>query len=237
MPVTWFISDLHLEVTRPKITRALGSFLLERRGCDALYILGDLFDAWIGDDDDSPLVREVVEMFSRFTASGSRLYLMQGNRDFLLGREFCRRVGARLLQDPSVVNLYGKPTLLMHGDSLCTADLEYQKFRQTTRATAWQRELLARPLEDRRQLARELRAMSRQANSNKAEDIMDVTPEEVERAMLDREVQQMIHGHTHRPARHAHTAGTRWVLGDWDDRGWCIEARPGQISLRDFSLG
>lgn len=236
MPVTWFISDLHLEVTRPAITRALGHFLLERRDCDALYILGDLFDAWIGDDDDAPLVQEVADMLRRFTAAGPSLYLMQGNRDFLLGREFCRRVGARLLQDPSVVNLYGEPTLLMHGDSLCTGDVEYQKFRQTTRSAAWQRELLARPLEDRRQLARELRALSREANSNKAEDIMDVTPEEVERAMLDREVRQLIHGHTHRPARHEHAAGTRWVLGDWEERGWCIEARPGQLRLIDFPI-
>lgn len=236
MPVTYFISDLHLEVTRPATVRALRRFLLEHRDCDALYILGDLFEVWIGDDDDTPLIREVSEMLQRFTAAGPALYLMQGNRDFLLGKQFCRRVGGRLLNDPSVINLYDEPTLLMHGDSLCTRDTEYQAFRKNTRTAAWQAELLARSLEDRRKLARELRTMSREANSNKAEDIMDVTPEEVERALLDREVRQLIHGHTHRPARHEHTAGTRWVLGDWDQKGWYLEATPNSMRLVDFDI-
>ncbi|QIB67295.1 UDP-2,3-diacylglucosamine diphosphatase [Kineobactrum salinum] len=236
MPATYFISDLHLEVTRPATVRALRRFLLEHRDCEALYILGDLFELWIGDDDDAPLVGEVAEMLQRFTAAGPALYLMQGNRDFLLGRQFCRRVGGRLLNDPSVINLYGEPTLLMHGDSLCTRDTEYQAFRKNTRTPAWQAELLARSLEDRRKLARELRSMSREATSNKAEDIMDVTPEEVERALLDREVRQLIHGHTHRPARHDHTAGTRWVLGDWDQKGWYLEATPDSMRLVDFDI-
>ncbi|MEQ9464291.1 MAG: UDP-2,3-diacylglucosamine diphosphatase [Haliea sp.] len=236
MPATYFISDLHLEATRPAVVRALRRFLLEHQDCDALYILGDLFEVWIGDDDDSSLAREVKEMLKRFSAAGPRLYLMQGNRDFLLGKEFCQQVGGKLLGDPRVVNLYGEPTLLLHGDSLCTRDTEYQAFRKTTRTRAWQTELLARSLEERRTLARELRNRSREANSNKAEDIMDVTPSEVDRALLDHEVRQMIHGHTHRPARHKHPAGTRWVLGDWDREGWYIEATPDDISLINFEI-
>lgn len=236
MPATYFISDLHLEATRPGTVRALRRFLLERQDCDALYILGDLFETWIGDDDDSPLLLEVAEMLKRFSAAGPRLYLMQGNRDFLLGKQFCQRVGGKLLRDPSVVNLYNKPTLLLHGDSLCTRDTEYQAFRKTTRTKAWQAELLARPLEERRALARELRNRSREATSNKAEDIMDVTTEEVERAFLDHEVQHMIHGHTHRPARHEHAAGTRWVLGDWDQKGWYLEVTPDNFTLVDFDI-
>lgn len=236
MPTTYFISDLHLEATRPGTVRALRRFLLEHQDCEALYILGDLFEVWIGDDDDSQLGREVAEMLQRFSAAGPRLYLMQGNRDFLLGKQFCQRVGGRLLRDPSVVNLYGEPTLLLHGDSLCTRDIEYQAFRKTTRTRAWQAELLARPLEERRNLARELRNRSREANSNKAEDIMDVTLEDVGRALLDHEVRQLIHGHTHRPARHEHAAGTRWVLGDWDQKGWCLEVKPDRIALLDFHI-
>lgn len=236
MSATYFISDLHLEATRPGTVRALRRFLLERQDCDALYILGDLFEVWIGDDDDSPLVLEVTEMLARFSAAGPRLYLLQGNRDFLLGKQFCRQVGGKLLRDPSVVNLYGKPTLLLHGDSLCTRDTEYQAFRKTTRTKAWQAELLARSLEERRALARELRNRSRDATSNKAEDIMDVTLEEVERALLDHEVRQMIHGHTHRPARHDHAAGTRWVLGDWDQKGWYLEVTPDSLNLVDFDI-
>ncbi len=236
MPATYFIADLHLEATRPGTTRALRRFLLEHQDCDALYILGDLFEVWVGDDDDSPLIRDVTEMLKRFSAAGPRLYLMQGNRDFLLGKRFCQQVGGKLLRDPSVVNLYDEPTLLLHGDSLCTRDTEYQAFRKTTRTRAWQNELLARSLEERRALARELRSRSREATSNKAEDIMDVTLEEVERALLDHEVRQLIHGHTHRPARHDHAAGTRWVLGDWDQKGWYLEVRPELFSLVDFDI-
>ena len=236
MPATYFISDLHLEATRPGTVRALRRFLLEHQDCDALYILGDLFEVWVGDDDDAPLAREVAEMLQRFSAAGPSLYLMQGNRDFLLGKQFCEQVGAKLLRDPCVVNLYGEPTLLLHGDSLCTRDTEYQAFRKTTRTRAWQTELLSRSLEERRNLARELRNRSREANSNKAEDIMDVTLADVERALLDHEVRRMIHGHTHRPARHDHTAGTRWVLGDWDQLGWYLEVTPDSVSLVDFDI-
>jgi UDP-2,3-diacylglucosamine hydrolase len=233
---TLFISDLHLDTARPAITAALATFLDLHRGCERLYILGDLFEAWIGDDDDSPLAAEVADLLRRFTAGGATLAIMRGNRDFLLGEAFCRSVGAQLLPDPMVIDLYGEPTLLLHGDSLCTDDVQYQAFRRTARDPAWQADLLARPLAERRDLADQLREMSREANSNKAEDIMDVAPAAVHAIMNEHGVRQMIHGHTHRPARHEEAAGRRWVLGDWDSQGWAIEASAGDIRLYSFPI-
>ena len=236
MPRTLFISDLHLDSARPAIIAALADFLHSHSDADALYILGDLFEAWVGDDDDSPLAAEIAALFKDFTRSGTPLYLMQGNRDFLLGQAFCNAVGAELLPDPSVIDLYGTPTLLMHGDSLCTGDTEYMAFRAQARSAEWQADLLAKPLEERRALAAQLRSMSQEANSNKAEDIMDVTPSEVDRVMAEAGVTRLIHGHTHRPARHIVSAGERIVLGDWHERGWMIEARPGSVELSSFTI-
>lgn len=236
MPGTAFISDLHLDASRPAVTAALAAFLQDNTHREALYILGDLFEAWVGDDDDAPLASEVASMLAHFSRTGPSLYLMRGNRDFLLGEAFSERCGARLLQDPCVVDLYGEPTLLMHGDSLCTADAEYMRFRSTARDPDWQADLLARPLAERRQLAAQLRAMSAEANSNKAEDIMDVTPSEVQRVMEGAGVHRLIHGHTHRPARHNEPGGERIVLGDWDRRGWYIEASPAGLELIDFPI-
>jgi UDP-2,3-diacylglucosamine hydrolase len=232
--VTWFISDLHLDPARPAVTQALGLFLEERHDADALYILGDLFEAWIGDDDDAPLGREVAAMLAEFSAAGPALYLMPGNRDFLLGSTFCTRAGGTLLPDPTVIDLYGRQVLLMHGDSLCTADAAYQAFRAQARDPQWQAELLARPLPERRSLAADLRRQSREANSNKPEDIMDVTRAEVDKAMAEHGVDCLIHGHTHRPKYHKHDAGERWVLGDWHNHAWVGMATPDRISLRNI---
>ncbi len=236
MSRSYFISDLHLHEARPAITRALATFLDGHRDCDALYILGDLFEAWLGDDDDSAIAREVTGLLRDFSAAGPALYLMQGNRDFLMGKNFAAATGATLLPDPTVIDLYGTPTLLMHGDSLCTGDTQYMAFRQQARDPAWQAQLLSQSLEERRELARNLRAMSAEANSNKAEDIMDVTPSEVVREMQAAGVECMIHGHTHRPARHEEPGGVRWVLGDWEELGWVIEASAEGLSLDSFSI-
>jgi len=157
---------------------------------------------------------------------------MHGNRDFLIGEDFCNRAGATLLDDPTVVDLYGTPTLLMHGDSLCTADVEYQKFRANMRNPQWQQMILARPLEDRQQMARQLREISMAKNQGKAETIMDVTPEEVVKEMEAHGVHRLIHGHTHRPAIHELQANgedaRRIVLGDWDQYVWWLEVEPGK---------
>ena len=236
MSSTCFISDLHLDPARPAVTQALAGFLAQHTHCAQLYILGDLFEAWPGDDDDSPLAAQLAKLLQSYTRDGGALFIMHGNRDFLLGERFCSAVGATLLPDPTVIDLYGEPTLLMHGDSLCTADAHYQAFRRTVRDPAWRAGLLRQPLAQRRALASSLRARSREANSMKSEDIMDVTPAEVERVLGACGVRQLIHGHTHRPARHDSPAGTRWVLGAWEDQGWFIEASRGEIKLNNFDI-
>lgn len=230
---TLFISDLHLEEARPDITGAFLKFLETRaRGVEQLYILGDFFEAWIGDDEHTPLQDQVAEALKAVSASGTELFLMHGNRDFLLGEDFCHRVGATLLDDPTVVDLYGTPTLLMHGDSLCTADVEYQKFRASMRNREWQQAFLKRSLQERQMVARQLREISMARNKGKEEFIMDVTPEEVVKVMEAQGVQRLIHGHTHRPAVHEHQANgqaaTRIVLGDWAENVWWLEVEPGK---------
>ena len=236
MSSTLFISDLHLDPARPGVTRALADFLQQHSDCESLYILGDLFEAWVGDDDDSSLAVQVRGLLRDFSAAGPALYIMRGNRDFLLGEAFCGTVGAQLLDDPTPIDLHGVPTLLMHGDSLCTADSDYQDFRTTVTDPVWQTRVLARSLDQRRGLAAELRAMSGEANSNKAADIMDVTRDEVEKVMRAHGVRQLIHGHTHRPTRHEEVSGVRWVLGDWDTQGWAIEAARNKVNLYNFDI-
>lgn len=230
---TLFISDLHLEESRPDITGAFLGFLkTHAMGVERLYILGDFFEAWIGDDERTPLQEQVAAALREVRDSGTEIFLMHGNRDFLIGNDYCERAGATLLDDPTVIDLYGTPALLMHGDSLCTADVEYQKFRANMRNPQMQKMMLARPLEDRQQMARQLRQMSMAKNQGKAEDIMDVTPEEVVKELEHHGVQLMIHGHTHRPAIHDLEANgepaRRVVLGDWDTHVWWLEARSGQ---------
>ena len=230
---TLFISDLHLEESRPDITEAFLGFLDgTASGVDQLYILGDFFEAWIGDDERTPLQEQIAAALRKLRDSGTDIFLMHGNRDFLIGEDFCKRAGASLLDDPTVIDLHGTPTLLMHGDSLCTADVEYQKFRANMRNPQWQQMILQRPLEDRQQMARQLREISMAKNQGKEEFIMDVTPEEVVKDMEAHGVQRMIHGHTHRPAVHELSANglpaKRIVLGDWDKNVWWLEAEPGK---------
>ena len=230
------ISDLHLAPGRPQVTDALAQFLSRESACDALYILGDLFEAWVGDDDDSPLARDVAKMLRAFSEHGPALYIMHGNRDFLIGQQFCDEAGATLLPAPTVHSLNGRQTLLMHGDSLCTADEPYQAFRRQARDPAWQAALLAQGLEERRALAAQLREMSQEANSNKAEDIMDVTLSEVDQALERHGVDRLIHGHTHRPAIHRSPSGERWVLGDWETLGWYILLEGNREELISFEI-
>ncbi|TVP52462.1 MAG: UDP-2,3-diacylglucosamine diphosphatase [Halomonadaceae bacterium] len=230
---TLFIADLHLEESRRDITDALLDFLPRHcYGIDALYILGDLFENWIGDDERTPLQQEVTQALQAVSASGTALYLMHGNRDLLIGNDFCQRLGARLLDDPTVVDLYGEPTLLMHGDSLCIDDVEYMKFRRSVRDGSWHQAFLARPLAERQMVAKQLRQLSQLKNQGKAQEIMDVNPGEVERVMADKDVRALIHGHTHRPKVHQFEVNQqparRLVLGDWDKRVWFIEAAAGQ---------
>ena len=235
------ISDLHLEEQRPDITRAFVHFLHGRaRQAEALYILGDFFEAWIGDDGMSPLQQQIADELRQLSEHGTRIGLMHGNRDFLIGQAFCRRAGCQLLNDPTCVDIYGIPTLLMHGDSLCTRDLGYMKLRRILRHPATLFVLRHLPLSARHKLARKLRNESRNQVRMKANDIVDVTPEEVLRQMQLHGVQRLIHGHTHRPARHSlqvnQQPGERIVLGDWDQQGWAVEITAQETRLEAFAL-
>ena len=221
-PFTLFISDLHLSAERPDIIQLFRAFLREQAPrADALYILGDLFEAWLGDDAIAvqPEMREVLEALAELTQSGVPVYVMVGNRDFLLGSEFEKLTGCKLLTDPSVVNLYGTDTLLMHGDTLCTDDVDYQQFRSQVRTPQWREMVLAKSIEERIQMAREARAQSQAHTKNKTEEIMDVNAQAVAEAFETHAVSRLIHGHTHRPAIHQisinEKPATRIVLGDW----------------------
>ena len=226
---TLFISDLHLDPERPHITSLFARFLREEaRGADALYILGDLFEAWVGDDDPSETGAEVARSVRAVVEAGTPAYFIHGNRDFLLGRDFASRAGMSLLPEPSVVMLYGRPALLSHGDTLCTGDVAYQQFRAQTHEPAWQAAFLAQPLEARLAFARKAREASRAhqeglAGQGTMETITDVAPDAVAATFALYGVDLMIHGHTHRPAVHELVVDGRGrqriVLGDWYEQG------------------
>ncbi|MEJ2602625.1 MAG: UDP-2,3-diacylglucosamine diphosphatase [Gammaproteobacteria bacterium] len=226
-----FISDLHLQAARPDITERFHAFLREEAmGAQALYVLGDLFEAWIGDDDPDPHNLAVQQAMRELTDAGVAGYFMHGNRDFLIGEAFAERTGFALLADPVVHDMYGTPVLLSHGDAWCTDDVEYQAFRRQSRDPTWQRQVLAMPLEQRRALAGRAREESRAAMVDKAEDIMDVNAEAVAAAMREAGVTTLVHGHTHRPAVHEFTLddqpATRIVLGDWYEQGTVLRWEP-----------
>lgn len=219
---THFISDLHLQHSRPAITDILLRYLTDwAPDAEALYVLGDLFEFWIGDDVSIGDNETVVQAFAALSGSGTPVYFMHGNRDFLVGEGFARRAGARLLRDPTVIDLYGVPTLLMHGDTLCTDDVAYQTFRAQVRDPDNQRQFLALPAAQRRQIAEALRGGSRTEQAQKAMDIMDVNDGAVREAMLRHDAGRLIHGHTHRPALHSvalpTVTGQRVVLSDWHE--------------------
>lgn len=237
---TLFISDLHLDPSRPAVTRAFLDLLsAEALTADALYILGDFFEVWIGDDDDAELNQTIIAALKTLTSNNTPVYIMHGNRDFLMGGQFCQQTGCQLIPDPTVINLYGRNVLLMHGDTLCTDDTRYMEFRQQCRSKAWQNELLSHSIEQRRKLAKQMRADSKAANSNKAEDIMDVNQDEVQRMFTQHGVDLMIHGHTHRPAIHQQKDNNakRVVLGDWHNTGWIIRyPASGDFKLDEFPI-
>lgn len=219
-----FVSDLHLDAARPAITRLFLDFLAgEARRAEALYILGDLFEAWVGDDDPGEPGASVCAALKALSAGGVPVFLMRGNRDFLYGQRMAGRCGATLLPDPCVVDLHGVPTLLMHGDLLCTDDVAYQAFRRQVRDPAWQANFLAQPLAARQAFAAQARAASRQHQQGVSETITDVAPDAVRDILLHHGVLRLIHGHTHRPAMHAldldGRRGQRIVLGDWYEQG------------------
>ena len=235
------ISDLHLEQERPDISRAFLHFLKARAvQAEALYILGDFFEVWIGDDAMSPFQRSIAQALRQLSDSGTRIYLMHGNRDFMLGKAFCREAGCTLLGDPSVVELGDERVLLMHGDSLCTQDAAYMKLRRWLRNPLSLFLLRNLPLATRHKLARKLRNESRAQTRMKASDIVDVTPSEVSRVMAAHGVRTLIHGHTHRPAEHSLAVdgqdARRIVLGDWDRQGWVLRIDQDGFEQAPFPL-
>ena len=224
-----FISDLHLCSSRPAITRQFIDFLQVIAGdVEALYILGDLFEYWAGDDDlDDPSHSDIIAALSALTATGTQVFFMHGNRDFLLGEDFSRKTGITLLHDPTLLTLYGKRVLLSHGDTLCTDDVAYQAFRQQVREPTWQTEFLSQSLAARKAQIEALRQRSEEEKSQKTESIMDVNAEAVSELLRQYDYPELlIHGHTHRPARHEVEVDghhcERWVLGDWYDQGSCL---------------
>ncbi|KIU47825.1 MULTISPECIES: UDP-2,3-diacylglucosamine diphosphatase [Pseudomonas] len=235
------ISDLHLQEERPDITRAFLDLLATRaRSAQALYILGDFFEAWIGDDAMTPYQASICQALRALSDTGTQVFLMHGNRDFLIGQAFCKAAGATLLPDPSVVELGGEPVLLMHGDSLCTRDEGYMKLRRYLRNPVSLWVLRHLPLRTRHKLARKLRSESRAQTRMKANDIVDVTPEEVPRVMQQHGVRTLVHGHTHRPAIHKLMVGDaparRIVLGDWDRQGWALQVDEQGFQLAPFDF-
>jgi UDP-2,3-diacylglucosamine hydrolase len=219
-----FISDLHLSAKTLALRKRFLQFLEgPAREAESLYILGDLFESWIGDDDiDSTYNLKIVMALRALTESGTALFVMHGNRDFLLGHAFAQRTGATLINDPTDVILYGVRTILTHGDALCTDDVDYQQWRKQVRTAQWQKQVLALPIEKRRKMALEATSMSRDAKKSKTLEIMDVSATTVMELIRKNDYPRIIHGHTHRPARHVyhiddHTC-ERWVLTDWTNQ-------------------
>lgn len=235
-----FISDLHLTEERPEANERFIELLEGKaRAADALYVLGDFFESWIGDDDLEASFNAVVAgLLGDLARRGVPVYLMHGNRDFLIGERFCAVIGAKLLADPTVHDIQGVRTLLMHGDTLCTDDLDYQNWRRIARSEAWQREFLAKSLAERRRVIVGMREKSKEVVQAKPADIMDVNDGAVAEAMHAHGVTRLVHGHTHRPGRHALTIdgrpAERWVLPDWYGRGGYLEIGRGAPRLVRF---
>ena len=226
MRPTLFISDLHLCAERPRITKLFERFIDETAPAAAsLYILGDLFEVWIGDDqlDIDPLARTVAQGLARLSDTGTKVYFMHGNRDFLVGERFAREARLEILADPTSIKIGDVPALLLHGDTLCTDDVAYQAFRQQVRNPAWQQSILAKSTAERVTLAASIRSQSDIEKSMKPEAIMDVNANAVAAAFRAHGYPVMVHGHTHRPAKHTHSIDDqpciRWVLQDWHDVG------------------
>lgn len=236
---TYFISDLHLEESRPDITEAFLTFMDAIQGqAKTLYILGDFFESWIGDDENTALQVTIKQRLKAFTDQGAALFFMHGNRDFLIGDLFAQETGSTILEDPCLVDLAGESVLLMHGDSLCTADTGYMKFRATIRNPAFLEPFLKRPIEERKITAQQLRAMSQANNQGKSMEIMDVTQEEVTNEIEKHNVATLIHGHTHRPQiEQRDNDKVRIVLGDWDKDVWYLKVNEqGERELNHYPL-
>lgn len=234
--ITYFIADLHLAQNRPDITACFLLFLKnDAIKAQTLYILGDLFEAWIGDDDDSAYLTTIAKALTTLSGFGTKIYYIHGNRDFLLGQRFAKKSAMILLAEIDLINLYGQNIVIMHGDTLCTRDIAYQKFRKKSRSWWWQTLIKSLPLFVRKKVAANYRKKSAAATATKTQEIMDVTPQEVVNCLENYHSQLLIHGHTHRPAIHELIANgekaKRIVLGDWYEQGAWLKVTPKSIEL------
>ncbi len=230
-----FIADLHLDPSLPERTDAFRRFLaLESPRCDELYVLGDLTEVWVGDDDDSEFALALGHDLAAASAR-CRVHLMHGNRDFLIGNGFANTCGVTLIDDPCLIERNGLRILLCHGDQLCTADTAYQRARSMLRSPGWQRDVLTRSLADRRTLAAHMRHQSRVAKANKPANIMDADPDAIDRIVREYAADSIVHGHTHRPSIDRAGDARRYVLGDWDRCGWVLRF-DGSFTLQRFAL-
>jgi UDP-2,3-diacylglucosamine hydrolase len=237
---TLFVSDLHLEAERPDIGNQFIEFLkTEAMEADDLYILGDLFEAWVGDDDPNTHYAKIKMAIRKVVDKGVPVYFMHGNRDFMIGRQFANETGVQILKDPYPVDMYGQKALLSHGDALCTDDTQYQRVRLMTRNPDWQASILAKPLKERLRIAEEARRQSLERTLNMTMDIMDVNQDEVRRVIKEHGVDVLLHGHTHRPGIHSIDLGNRKakriVLGDWYRQGSVLRWDLRGPKLREMS--
>ena len=223
MKPIYFISDLHLAGDLPRVTQGFLNLLKQLESkAQALYVLGDLFEAWVGDDNNSDYNLKIIQAFKQLSLSGTSLYFVHGNRDFLLGEAFAAACGGQLLGERTVIDVPTGKLLVEHGDALCTRDEKFMAFRVQSRHPVWQQGMLAKPLTERVQIAELWRMQSKMQNSNKPENIMDVTPQAVIDLMTQQQVTSLLHGHTHRPMIHKlalanEQTGVRIVLGDWQE--------------------
>lgn len=233
MTHTLFISDLHLGANRQHITQLFTHFVQHiAPKAEALYVLGDLFESWAGDDDlDDPFHQQITCLLRVLADSGTRLYIMHGNRDFLMAEKLAEACRASLLGDPALLDLYGTPTLLTHGDTLCTEDADYQSYRRQVHEPAWQQQFLAQPLAQRKTLIEQLRSHSENEKRHKSGELMDVNDAAVADLLREHGYPRLIHGHTHRLMRHRHAVDNRdcerWVLGDWLETGNALRCNAG----------
>jgi UDP-2,3-diacylglucosamine hydrolase len=237
----YFISDLHLEPAQKAITDGFLSFLDSLNDAEELYILGDFFEVWIGDDFSNEYIELINQALQQCSAKGTRIYFMHGNRDFLVGQAWCDKAHCELLDESKLITLGDETVLLMHGDSLCTDDTEYMKVRVMLRNPQWQEQLLAKSIPERIEFAKQVRSESKESQKGKSYDIMDVNQEAVDDALSTANCATMIHGHTHRPKiHHWELKGEnriRYVLGDWGDKGWFIKWQAGEeLKLESFDL-
>ena len=232
-----FISDIHLSEDNPHLIDAFKAFLNEsKEACTHLFILGDLFEIWIGDDDDNPFIQDIKKALFDFTLDGPETFIMHGNRDFLIGEAFADEVGISILPDPYTLDINGMNIIISHGDFLCTDDIDYMEFRNKVRSEEWQKDFLSKNINERNEIANSLRSDSKDATSEKSLEITDANIETVNNFIQENNPDIFIHGHTHRPKILEHNSTKRVILGDWDKCGWYLSIEENSLNLKEFKI-